>query len=63
MKVKGIPEEIKDFLNREGGSSIFLKGSAGTGKTTLALELMEDMAEPDKAFYLSTRVSDENLYK
>ncbi|MGM0404822.1 MAG: gas vesicle protein GvpD P-loop domain-containing protein [Thermoplasmatota archaeon] len=61
--IKGIPKEIIEFLNKGGGSSLFLKGSAGTGKTTLALQLIEEMGHPDKSFYLSTRVSDQSLYK
>ncbi len=62
-KVEGIPKEIIEFLEKKGGSSIFLKGSAGTGKTTLALQLIEEMGDPNKSFYLSTRVSDESLYQ
>lgn len=62
MKIKGIPSEIIEFLEKDGGSSIFLKGSAGTGKTTLALQLIEEMGDPEKSFYFSTRVSDESLY-
>ncbi len=61
-KVEGIPNEIIEFIDKQGGSSIFLKGSAGTGKTTLALQIIEEMGDPDKSFYLSTRVSDESLY-
>ncbi|MFW6141035.1 MAG: gas vesicle protein GvpD P-loop domain-containing protein [Candidatus Saliniplasma sp.] len=61
--IEGIPKEIIEFLNKGGGSSLFLKGSAGTGKTTLALQLIEEMGHPDKSFYLSTRVSDQSLYK
>jgi len=60
--IEGIPKEIIEFLNKGGGSSLFLKGSAGTGKTTLALQLIEEMGHPDKSFYLSTRVSDQSLY-
>ena len=60
--VEGIPKEIIEFLKKGGGSSLFLKGSAGTGKTTLALQLIEEMGHPDKSFYLSTRVSDQSLY-
>jgi len=63
MKViKSIPTEIKKFLEKKGGSSIFLEGSTGTGKTTLGLQIIEEMADQDKSFYLSTRVSDEALY-
>lgn len=61
--IEGIPKEIIEFLNKKGGSSVFLKGSAGTGKTTLALQLIEEVGDPDESFYLSTRVSDESLYK
>ncbi len=63
MKIKSIPPEIKDFLEKEGGSSVFLEGASGTGKTTLGLQIIEEIADPDKSFYLSTRVSDEALYK
>lgn len=61
--IEGIPKEIIKFLNKKGGASVFLKGSAGTGKTTLALQLIEEIGDPDESFYLSTRVSDESLYK
>ncbi|MBS3816383.1 MAG: hypothetical protein KGY76_02335 [Candidatus Thermoplasmatota archaeon] len=61
--IKSIPTEIREFLEKEGGSSIFLEGASGTGKTTLALQLIEEIAEPEKSFYLSTRVSDEALYQ
>ncbi|MBS3781040.1 MAG: DUF2075 domain-containing protein [Candidatus Thermoplasmatota archaeon] len=60
--IKSIPTEIKKFLNKEGGSSIFLEGATGTGKTTLGLQIIEEISEQDKSFYLSTRVSDEALY-
>ncbi len=63
MKViKSIPTEIKEFLEKNRGSSIFLEGDTGTGKTTLGLQIIEEMADQDKSFYLSTRVSDEALY-
>ncbi len=39
-----------------------LKGDAGTGKTTLALQLIEELSEEQPDYYLSTRVSDEALY-
>ncbi|MFP4608206.1 MAG: gas vesicle protein GvpD P-loop domain-containing protein [Candidatus Natronoplasma sp.] len=61
--IKSIPPEIKEFLEKEGGSSIFLEGASGTGKTTLGLQIIEELADPEKSFYLSTRVSDEALYK
>jgi len=60
---KSVPEEVIEFLQHDGGSSLMVKGTAGTGKTTISLQLIEEMGDPDKSFYLSTRVSDESLYK
>ena len=57
-----VPSEISDFFRAAGGKSILVKGGAGTGKTTFALQLLEEIGDPDKSFYLSTRVSDEALY-
>ncbi len=61
-KTTSFPDEIVSFFNRPSGRSLMIKGSAGTGKTTFALQLLEELADPDKSFYLSTRVSDEALY-
>jgi len=63
MAVKDIPQEIAEFLNGKGGRSLLVKGSAGTGKTTMALEILNSLAKPEESFYLSTRVSDETLYQ
>jgi KaiC/GvpD/RAD55 family RecA-like ATPase len=56
------PNEIVSFFNQRSGRSLLIKGSPGTGKTTFALQLLEELADPDKSFYLTTRVSDEALY-
>ncbi|MEE9150934.1 MAG: gas vesicle protein GvpD P-loop domain-containing protein [Thermoplasmata archaeon] len=56
------PNEIVSFFNRPSGRSLMIRGSPGTGKTTFALQLLEELADPDKSLYLSTRVSDEALY-
>lgn len=61
-KTHSFPGEVVDFFGGTGGRSLLIKGRAGTGKTTFALQLMEELAEPDRSFYLSTRVSDEALY-
>ncbi len=58
-----IPKELTDFTLKEGGSSLMIKGTAGTGKTTIALQLIEELGEPERSFYLSTRVSDQSLYR
>src|SRR5712691_2092041 len=57
-----IPREIVEFFNAPGGHSMILKGAAGTGKTTFALQLTEELGEVAASHYLSSRVSDESLY-
>ena len=56
-----VPQEIVEALESRT-FSLHIKGSAGTGKTTLALELMRLFPEKCEAVYLSTRVSPEKLY-
>lgn len=58
-----IPNEIRTFFGKIGGRSLLVKGTAGTGKTTFALQLLEELADPEKSIYLSTRVSDEALFQ
>src|SRR3972149_3969522 len=57
-----IPPEIIEFFNGPGGHSLIVKGAAGTGKTTFALQLTEELGEIGLSHYLSSRVSDESLY-
>ncbi len=63
MKEVNIPYEIKKFFELDGSRSLMIKGPAGTGKTTLALQIMEDLGVPEASFYLTTRVSDEALFQ
>lgn len=58
-----LPPELLRFLEGSGGHSLVIKGEAGTGKTTLALQLIETMAGKQNQYYLSSRVSDESLYR
>jgi KaiC/GvpD/RAD55 family RecA-like ATPase len=58
-----IPTELLSFFRSIGGHSLLIKGDAGTGKTTLALQLIEELAEEQPDYYMSTRVSDEALYR
>src|SRR5438552_2569105 len=58
-----IPREIVEFFNAPGGHSLIAKGPAGTGKTTFALQLTEELGEVTASHYLSSRVSDESLFR
>lgn len=58
-----IPREIIEFFNMPGGHSLIVKGPAGTGKTTFALQLTEELGEVTASHYLSSRVSDESLFR
>ena len=56
------PREIIKFLASSGGHSLILRGMAGTGKTTLALQMIEELAQLQQSYYMSTRVSDHSLF-
>jgi KaiC/GvpD/RAD55 family RecA-like ATPase len=57
-----IPQEIYSFFMNPGGHSLILRGNAGTGKTTFALQTMEDLSNLERSYYVSTRVSDASLF-
>ncbi len=63
MELRGIPEDLLTFFHGTGGHSLIVKGSAGTGKTTLALQLIEELKDIPGSYYLSLRVSDTSLYR
>ena len=56
------PKEIIRFLSSAGGHSLIIRGLAGTGKTTLALQMIEELAAVQQSYYMSTRVSDQSLF-
>ena len=56
------PREIVRFLSSPGGHSMIIRGMAGTGKTTLALQIIEELASVQQSYYMSTRVSDQSLF-
>lgn len=58
----GIPDELVNFFKGSGGHSLIVKGLAGTGKTTFALQLAEELGSVARSHYISVRVSDESLY-
>ena len=57
-----IPSEIRKFFEIEEGQTLLIKGLPGTGKTTLALELMNALCERKNGMYISTRVDPKRLY-
>jgi KaiC/GvpD/RAD55 family RecA-like ATPase len=57
-----IPQEVYKFFSNPGGHSLILRGNAGAGKTTFALQAIEDLAAIEKSYYFPTRVSDESLF-
>ena len=57
-----IPREIEDFFTVESGQTLLIKGLPGTGKTTLALEIMNSLCEDRNGMYISTRIDPRRLY-
>lgn len=57
MKNMRIPSEIFDFFGVEEGQTLLVKGMPGTGKTTLALEIMNSVCNKMNGMYISTRVN------
>jgi KaiC/GvpD/RAD55 family RecA-like ATPase len=57
-----LPPEVLQFFSNPGGHSLLIKGQAGTGKTTFALQLLESLFGFERNFYLSSRVSDRTLF-
>jgi len=57
-----IPSEIKEFFSIEEGQTLLIKGLPGTGKTTLALEIINALCEKKNGMYISTRIDPQRLY-
>lgn len=57
-----IPSEIHDFFGVEEGQTLLVKGMPGTGKTTLALEIMSSVCKKMNGMYISTRVNPLRVY-
>lgn len=57
-----IPQEVYSFFTNPGGHSLILRGNAGAGKTTFALQIIEDLSAIEKSYYFPTRVSDASLF-
>lgn len=57
-----IPEEVVKFFQNRGGHSLLIKGEPGSGKTTFALEILNQMKEDFEIQYISSRVADDVLF-
>jgi KaiC/GvpD/RAD55 family RecA-like ATPase len=57
-----IPEDLLHFIRRDT-YSLLVKGFAGTGKTTLALTLLNVLGIKNNFFYISTRISPKQLFQ
>src|SRR5919204_5005240 len=56
-----IPSELRQFVQRNT-YSLLIKGSAGTGKTTLSLTILRALRVKSNFFYISTRISPKQLF-
>ncbi|MBA3749747.1 MAG: AAA family ATPase [Nitrosopumilus sp.] len=58
--VGNLPHELLKFVNNDT-YSLLVKGKPGTGKTTFALTLMDNLNHNSNFFYISTRLSIKQL--
>lgn len=57
-----IPSEIRRFFGDGEGQTLLIKGLPGTGKTTLAFEIMKTICQEKNGMYISTRVDPVRLH-
>jgi len=57
-----IPAELREFFLIEEGQTLLIKGLPGTGKTTLAFEIMSDICQKGNGMYISTRVNPKRIH-
>jgi len=59
--LQGIPDEVSEFFRSKGARSLIVCGAPGSGKTTFAIQLLQDLDVLASAHYESTRASDQAL--
>lgn len=57
-----LPEELQRFVKEES-FLLLIKGAAGTGKTSLALTILNTLGIRDNCLYISTRASPDQIIK
>ncbi len=61
MGLGKLPPELEEFLLSRG-NTLLIKGLPGTGKTTLALEIINQLSDSQNSAYFSSRVSKQKLF-
>jgi KaiC/GvpD/RAD55 family RecA-like ATPase len=56
-----LPDDLVNFINNDS-YSLLIKGKPGTGKTILALTLMDNLNHDSNYFYISTKLSIKQLF-
>ncbi len=62
-ELAALMEEFSLFFESKSATSLIIGGAPGTGKTTLALQILETYKDKYNGIYLSTRVGDSALYQ
>jgi hypothetical protein len=57
-----IPQDIYTFFTSPGGHSMLLRGQSRTGKTTLALQVVEEISELEELLYVPSRTSERKRF-
>ncbi len=55
-----LPPDIIEFFSL-GGRSLIIRGAPGTGKTTLALEILEQFKSKGESIFISARIDEQSL--
>ncbi|MCD6383097.1 MAG: hypothetical protein J7L88_01390 [Thermoplasmata archaeon] len=56
-----VPPEIESFFETHAGEVLLIKGSTGSGKTLLGLQIISKLSERDRGIMLFTRVEEDQL--
>jgi KaiC/GvpD/RAD55 family RecA-like ATPase len=57
-----IPQDLFTFFTAPGGHSMLVRGASKTGKTTIALQIVEEIAEVDELLYVPSRSPDRKRF-
>lgn len=57
-----IPQDIFTFFTSPGGHSMLVRGQTKTGKTTLSLQIVEEIAELEELMYVPSKTSERKRF-